>query len=781
MFDVFGSFVDREKNTGKYNASNQALDDSEMPRALFFKSDTGSVTQANIKEIISAVIERDFPDASSESPGKMVVLFLDAHGSRYAADLLEWALAKGVLLIGVVPNCTSIQQFLDVGFFGPFKRMFNTRCGGWSQTHRDSNRAGDKVLSRVQKMSLACCCYWRAAKLSTLKAGLIKCGLVPFVKDPIVATSQSKSATKKREFNEANLRNAILMKIGGWEGSVCLPNSATDDLVVGTDPGVDAEINVESSSVSVWPQLWVANILTSSARMLTGLNGIYGWAQNVVSGESAKSQLQITTTKLDAVPEVVRARFAAAQASCDSELDNRVGVLETSMSSLAAEASERIKKKREELVWYEAQEHAKVAARQAKVDTEIKELKSAHEEAKTGHARVGLLCDGLKGMSAGMKTSLDIGLTEVDKAQVQEMVEGAVAETEFAVRLARNKQVRMNRKVTDVVNFIVGVEKVLELFGPNVTASIKDTGLFDAPGRGRVGESAQDNFPKVSPYHTLDQIRIDGVVPRPSNWIKPKLSSAGQHILHHGVSFSHSHGAAESARAKQTAKEESVAHSAEFQRNKAEKLGTFCLDMELAMQGPGHADINVVKNYISATTDRRVHCGVTKLKEFVRDMSRMRYYKTEDLIRREKAFRKIKMGELVEDKNVEFMRESLALYNEAAEEVKQRNKAAQTRQQLAQSQQAETAEKARKAAERKEEKRARKAVKAANKRQAVGPSDLSTNKNKRKKKGLGISATSSTSKKRKAAGSSDSSTTRKKKKKKAPASVASSSTSLPPI
>jgi hypothetical protein len=251
--------------------------------------------------------------------------------------------------------------------------------------------------------------------------------------------------------------------------------------------------------------------------------------------------------------------------------------------------------------------------------------------------------------------------------------------------------------------------------------------------------------------------------------------------LHHGVSFSHSHGAAESARAKQTAKEESVAHSAEFQRNKAEKLGTFCLDMELAMQGPGHADINVVKNYISATTDRRVHCGVTKLKEFVRDMSRMRYYKTEDLIRREKAFRKIKMGELVEDKNVEFMRESLALYNEAAEEVKQRNKAAQTRQQLAQSQQAETAEKARKAAERKEEKRARKAVKAANKRQAVGPSDLSTNKNKRKKKGLGISATSSTSKKRKAAGSSDSSTTRKKKKKKAPASVASSSTSLPPI
>jgi hypothetical protein len=278
--------------------------------------------------------------------------------------------------------------------------------------------------------------------------------------------------------------------------------------------------------------------------MMTGLNGIYGWAQNVVSGESAKSQLQITTTKLDAVPEVVRARFAAAQASCDSELDNRVSVLETSMSSLGAEASERIKKKREELqvVWYEAQEHAKVTARQAKFDTKIKELKSALEEAKTGHARVGLLCDGLKEMSAGMKTSLDLGLTEVDKAQVQEVVEGAVAETEFALRLVRNKQ------------------------APNVTASIKDTGLFDAPGRGRVGESAQDNIPKVSPYHNLDQIRIDGVVPRPSNWIKPKLSSAGQHTLHHGVSFSHSHGAAESARAKQTAKEESVAHSAELTR-----------------------------------------------------------------------------------------------------------------------------------------------------------------------------------------------------------------------
>ena len=61
----------------------------------------------------------------------------------------------------------------------------------------------------------------------------------------------------------------------------------------------NSQAHLPSSSVSVWSQLWVANILSSSARMMTGLNGIYGWAQNVVSGESAKSQLQITTTKLE--------------------------------------------------------------------------------------------------------------------------------------------------------------------------------------------------------------------------------------------------------------------------------------------------------------------------------------------------------------------------------------------------------------------------------------------------------------------------------------------------
>jgi hypothetical protein len=136
-------------------------------------------------------------------------------------------------------------------------------------------------------------------------------------------------------------------------------------------------------------------------------------------------------------------------------------------------------------------------------------------------------------------------------------------------------------------------------------------------------------------------------------------------------------------------------------------------DMEAAMLGAGHKDLETVRDYISMTADKRVRAGVGKLTSFVADMQKMKFFTTPELIAGADAFKKIKMPALVQQKNVDFMRVTLAVYNEAVEVIKQQHLVAVTRQGKAATKHAAEVAKKHDAAMKKKEKAALKVVKSA--------------------------------------------------------------------
>jgi hypothetical protein len=124
----------------------------------------------NNKALLQTLLHRHFPDASPDNPDKTVVFFLDSHGSRYLAELSEWAVLNGVVLICVVPNCISLHQCLYIGYHAPFKRFLSTLCLGWTEARRCRSQAKRRTWPQVSGIvTLVSNCL--AAKVSTLESG----------------------------------------------------------------------------------------------------------------------------------------------------------------------------------------------------------------------------------------------------------------------------------------------------------------------------------------------------------------------------------------------------------------------------------------------------------------------------------------------------------------------------------------------------------------------------------------------------------------------------------
>ena len=61
-----------------------------------------------------------FPDVA-DVPGKRVLLLVDWHNSRFSLDLLQAMRSSGIYMFGLIPNCTSKMQPMDVYMFGKLK------------------------------------------------------------------------------------------------------------------------------------------------------------------------------------------------------------------------------------------------------------------------------------------------------------------------------------------------------------------------------------------------------------------------------------------------------------------------------------------------------------------------------------------------------------------------------------------------------------------------------------------------------------------------------------
>ena len=70
-------------------------------------------------------MKKDFNAATKEkADGRTRVLLMDGHSSHYSLELLEFARANNIIILGYPPHCTHALQGLDVVCFAKMKKEF---------------------------------------------------------------------------------------------------------------------------------------------------------------------------------------------------------------------------------------------------------------------------------------------------------------------------------------------------------------------------------------------------------------------------------------------------------------------------------------------------------------------------------------------------------------------------------------------------------------------------------------------------------------------------------
>src|ERR1700733_8668846 len=91
-------------------------------------------------------MKKDFDAATKEKAnGRTRVLLMDGHSSHYTLELLEYAQANNIIILGYPSHCTHALQGLDVVCFAKMKREF----------HEEINRFEDLQKSSVTKADFA--------------------------------------------------------------------------------------------------------------------------------------------------------------------------------------------------------------------------------------------------------------------------------------------------------------------------------------------------------------------------------------------------------------------------------------------------------------------------------------------------------------------------------------------------------------------------------------------------------------------------------------------------
>jgi hypothetical protein len=117
---------------------------------------------------------KDF-DAQSKAKadGRTRVLLMDGHSSHYTLDLLDYAQANNIMILGYPPHCTHALQGLDVVCFTKMKTEFQHEIQEFECLHchqvTKSDFAG--VFGRA---------FIRSFTKDTVKAAFVATGVYPF-------------------------------------------------------------------------------------------------------------------------------------------------------------------------------------------------------------------------------------------------------------------------------------------------------------------------------------------------------------------------------------------------------------------------------------------------------------------------------------------------------------------------------------------------------------------------------------------------------------------------
>ena len=89
-------------------------------------------------------MKNDFdPQTKEKADGRTRVLLMDGHSSHYTLELLEYAIANNIVILGYPPHCTHVLQGLDVVCFTKMKTEFHNEIRAFEDLHKRKVSKGD--------------------------------------------------------------------------------------------------------------------------------------------------------------------------------------------------------------------------------------------------------------------------------------------------------------------------------------------------------------------------------------------------------------------------------------------------------------------------------------------------------------------------------------------------------------------------------------------------------------------------------------------------------------
>lgn len=122
---------------------------------------------------------KDFdPQTKEKAGGRTRVLLMDGHSSHYSLELLDYARANNIVILGYPPHCTHVLQGLDVVCFAKMKNEFRSEIQKFKALHRRSVGKGDfaGVFGRA---------FLRSFTEDAVKSAFAATGVYPFNPDAI--------------------------------------------------------------------------------------------------------------------------------------------------------------------------------------------------------------------------------------------------------------------------------------------------------------------------------------------------------------------------------------------------------------------------------------------------------------------------------------------------------------------------------------------------------------------------------------------------------------------
>jgi len=104
---------------------------------------------------------------------KPVVLLLDGHASHKTLDAVEFCRCNNITLLSFPPHTTHKLQPLDLSFFGPLKKFYNSACDNWMAMN-PGKRIGFYDIAGLFRIA-----YLRAATMEKGISGFAAGGIFP--------------------------------------------------------------------------------------------------------------------------------------------------------------------------------------------------------------------------------------------------------------------------------------------------------------------------------------------------------------------------------------------------------------------------------------------------------------------------------------------------------------------------------------------------------------------------------------------------------------------------